>query len=127
MSVAKVTEISSSSTKGFEDAVESGIERANETLDKIQGVWGNSTARRDILESGDVEDGLNAAASIGDDRIQKKSGRHVNPDGFTHGTSKQRVEWFARGSRPETSTPATRSVRPDSSERPSARFRVGSE
>lgn len=65
--------------------------------DCLAGVWGHSTAQRDLLEAGDVEEGLNAAAAIGDDRIQRMSGRHVNPDGFTHGSSEQRVEWFRRG------------------------------
>ena len=62
--------------------------------DCFAGVWGNSTARRDILETGDVEEGLNAAAAIGDDRLTR--GR-VSPDSFTHGTSAQRVAWFRRG------------------------------
>jgi predicted metalloprotease len=65
--------------------------------DCLAGVWGNSTARRDILDREDVEEGLNAAAAIGDDRIQKMSGRFVRPDAFTHGSSAQRVEWFRRG------------------------------
>jgi predicted metalloprotease len=65
--------------------------------DCFAGVWGHSTARRDILEEGDVEEGLNAAASIGDDRIQRMSSGYVNPDAFTHGSSRQRVEWFRRG------------------------------
>lgn len=65
--------------------------------DCFAGIWGNSTAQRDILEAGDVEEGLNAAAAIGDDRIQKMSGQYVNPDAFTHGSSSQRVEWFRRG------------------------------
>ncbi|MEJ2085174.1 MAG: neutral zinc metallopeptidase, partial [Acidobacteriota bacterium] len=67
--------------------------------DCLAGIWGNSTAQRDILEAGDVEEGLNAAAAIGDDRIQRMSGQYVNPDAFTHGSSKQRVEWFSRGLR----------------------------
>ena len=67
--------------------------------DCLAGLWGSSTAERDILEAGDVEEGLNAAAAIGDDRIQKMSGRYVNPDAFTHGSSEQRVEWFSRGLR----------------------------
>jgi predicted metalloprotease len=62
--------------------------------DCFAGIWGNSTARRDILEKGDVEEGLNAAAAIGDDRLTR--GR-VSPDSFTHGTSAQRVAWFRRG------------------------------
>ena len=58
---------------------------------------GFSTAQRDILEAGDIEEGLNAAAAIGDDRIQRMSAGSVNPDAFTHGSSAQRVEWFRRG------------------------------
>ena len=65
--------------------------------DCFAGVWGHSTAQRKILESGDVEEGLDAAAAIGDDRIQRMSGRGVHPEKFTHGSSAQRVEWFRRG------------------------------
>ena len=65
--------------------------------DCLAGLWGFSTARRDILEAGDIEEGLNAAAAIGDDRIQRMSGQFVNPDTFTHGSSKQRTKWFRRG------------------------------
>ena len=65
--------------------------------DCLAGVWGHSTAQRGILESGDVEEGLNAAAAIGDDRIQKMSRGHVVPESFTHGSSAQRVRWFRRG------------------------------
>jgi len=65
--------------------------------DCFAGVWGHSTAQRDILEQGDIEDALNAAAAIGDDRLQKMSQGRVVPESFTHGSSKQRVEWFRRG------------------------------
>ena len=65
--------------------------------DCFAGVWGHSTARRDILEGGDVEEGLGAAAAIGDDRIQQQTTGEVQPEGFTHGTSEQRVAWFRRG------------------------------
>jgi predicted metalloprotease len=65
--------------------------------DCFAGLWGNSTAQRNILERGDVEEGLNAAAAIGDDRIQRMSGARVAPERFTHGSSEQRVEWFRRG------------------------------
>jgi hypothetical protein len=65
--------------------------------DCLAGVWGHSTAQRNLLESGDVEEGLNAAAAIGDDRIQRMSGRGVHPEKFTHGSSAQRVQWFTRG------------------------------
>ena len=65
--------------------------------DCLAGVWGHSTAQRDILEQGDVEEALNAASAIGDDRIQSSVGRGVQPDSFTHGSSEQRVQWFRRG------------------------------
>ena len=65
--------------------------------DCLAGVWGNSTQQRNILEGGDVEEGLAAASAVGDDRLQRMSGRRVNPDSFTHGSSRQRAEWFRRG------------------------------
>ncbi len=65
--------------------------------DCFAGVWGHETAQRGILEKGDVEEGLNAAAAIGDDRIQRSAGRRVSPDAFTHGSSEQRVTWFRKG------------------------------
>jgi predicted metalloprotease len=65
--------------------------------DCLAGVWGNSAAARGHLDPGDVEEGLNAAAAIGDDRIQKMSGGRVSPESWTHGSSEQRVTWFRRG------------------------------
>jgi len=65
--------------------------------DCFAGIWGHSTQQRDILEAGDVEDALNAASAIGDDRIQQRMGGGVQPESFTHGSSEQRVEWFRRG------------------------------
>lgn len=66
--------------------------------DCLAGVWAHNADRaRSILERGDVEEGLNAASSIGDDRLQMQSQGRVAPDSFTHGTSKQRVAWFKRG------------------------------
>ena len=65
--------------------------------DCLAGVWGHSTGERGILESGDVESGLNAAAAIGDDRMQRSAGRGVHPESFTHGSSAQRVRWFRQG------------------------------
>ena len=65
--------------------------------DCLAGVWGHSTAQRQILEAGDAESALNAAAAIGDDRIQRMSGGWVQPETFTHGSSAQRVAWFKRG------------------------------
>ena len=65
--------------------------------DCYAGIWGHSTEQRNILEQGDIEEGLNAAAAVGDDRIQKMTTGRVMPDRFTHGTSAQRVSWFKSG------------------------------
>jgi uncharacterized protein len=66
--------------------------------DCLAGIWAGTANRdRKILEEGDVEEGLNAAAQIGDDRIQKRSQGYVVPEGFTHGSAQQRVRWFRRG------------------------------
>jgi predicted metalloprotease len=66
--------------------------------DCLAGVWGHSAyARGDLLDTGDLEEGLTAAAAVGDDRIQSQAGQRVNPESFTHGTSEQRVTWFRKG------------------------------
>ena len=65
--------------------------------DCLAGVWGHSAARRNLLDPGEAEQGLRAAASVGDDRLQKMAGRAVNPESFTHGSAAQRSEWFGRG------------------------------
>jgi predicted metalloprotease len=66
--------------------------------DCLAGVWANQAHRaRNVLESGDVEEGLGAASAIGDDRLQREATGHVRPDSFTHGSSDQRVRWFRRG------------------------------
>jgi hypothetical protein len=66
--------------------------------DCYAGVWAKNAAQsRQLLEAGDVEEGLNAASAIGDDRLQKQAQGYVVPDAFTHGSSQQRVEWFQRG------------------------------
>ncbi len=65
--------------------------------DCFAGVWGHSASQRGHLDVDDVDEGLRAAASIGDDRIQRQSGGTVSPESFTHGSSAQRVEWFRRG------------------------------
>jgi predicted metalloprotease len=65
--------------------------------DCFAGLWGHTTARRDILDPGDVEEGLRAAASIGDDAIQRQTTGRVRPESFTHGSAAQRVEWLRRG------------------------------
>ena len=66
--------------------------------DCFAGVWAHNADRsRQLLEAGDIEEGLNAAAAIGDDRLQKQSRGYVAPESFTHGSSEQRVRWFKRG------------------------------
>ena len=66
--------------------------------DCLAGMWANNAEKkRNILEAGDIEEGLNAASAVGDDRIQKRTRGYVVPDGFTHGSSAQRVSWFKRG------------------------------
>lgn len=66
--------------------------------DCYAGAWAHHTNRhQQVLEPGDVEEGLAAAAAIGDDRLQQMSGRAVHPESFTHGTAEQRVQWLRRG------------------------------
>ena len=66
--------------------------------DCFAGIWAhNADKARNVLEAGDVEEGLNAASAIGDDRLQKQSRGYVSPESFTHGSSEQRVRWFKRG------------------------------
>ncbi len=66
--------------------------------DCYAGVWAHHAERqRDLLERGDIEEGLRAAASIGDDNIQRQSGRRIRPESFTHGSSEQRIHWFKMG------------------------------
>ena len=79
--------------------------RANQLSVKLElqadcfaGIWAHHADRsRQVLEAGDIDEGLNAATAIGDDRLQQQSGGHVVPDSFTHGSSAQRVRWFKRG------------------------------
>ena len=66
--------------------------------DCFAGIWAHNADRtRQLLESGDIEEGLNAAAAIGDDRLQRQTRGYVSPESFTHGSSEQRVRWFKRG------------------------------
>ena len=93
---------------GTSDRVQEAMQRdrrnANEYSVRLElqadcyaGIWAASAQQRNILETGDVEEGLGAASAVGDDRLQEMSGRGVNPDAFTHGSAAQRVEWFTRG------------------------------
>ncbi len=65
--------------------------------DCLAGVWARTTQERGLLESGDVESALGAAAAVGDDRLQKMATGHVSPETFTHGSSEQRMNWFRKG------------------------------
>jgi predicted metalloprotease len=95
---------------GIMDKVDAVRQRASEAdanalsvrlelqADCLAGVWAmNADRARHILEAGDVEEGLQAAAAVGDDRLQRQSQGYVVPDSFTHGSSEQRVRWFKRG------------------------------
>ena len=79
-------------------------ERKNELSERLElqadcfaGVWGHSTNNRKILDPGDIDEGLGAAAAIGDDKLQKDATGRVRPESFTHGTSAQRKKWLLRG------------------------------
>jgi uncharacterized protein len=65
--------------------------------DCFAGVWGHTTYERRILETGDLQEGLEAAAAVGDDRIQQQATGQIEPDTWTHGSSEQRTTWFERG------------------------------
>ncbi len=95
---------------GIADQVQATRQRASESdanalsvmmelqADCFAGVWGyHADKNRHLLEAGDVEEGLNAAAAIGDDRLQKEAQGYVVPESFTHGSSAQRVRWFKQG------------------------------
>jgi predicted metalloprotease len=92
-------------TEQVAPARQRGGSQANQTsvrvelqADCLAGIWAHHAKQaRDILEEGDVEEALNAASAIGDDRLQRQAQGRVAPETFTHGSSKQRVGWFARG------------------------------
>jgi len=65
--------------------------------DCLAGVWAHSAYEQRLLEPGDLEEGLGAAAAVGDDRIQQKSGRQIDRESWTHGSSEQRQRWFQKG------------------------------
>ena len=65
--------------------------------DCLAGVWGHDALRNELLEDGDLEEGLAAAAAVGDDRLQEQAGRRVDRETWTHGSSEQRMRWFRKG------------------------------
>ena len=86
------------------EAMERDRRNANEASVRLElqadcyaGIWAHHAEQRNLLEAGDIGEGLAAAAAVGDDRMQEMSGRAVNHDSFTHGSSAQRMEWFRRG------------------------------
>jgi uncharacterized protein len=65
--------------------------------DCFAGIWAHSTQQRDLLEAGDIESAIGAAAAVGDDRLQKQATGTVSPESWTHGSSEERMRWFRRG------------------------------
>ena len=65
--------------------------------DFLAGVWAHYAEKKGLVEPGDIEEAMNAASAVGDDRIQKQSQGYVVPDSFTHGSSQQRIRWFRKG------------------------------
>jgi len=80
-----------------DDGASGGSVRLELQADCYAGIWAYSTAQRKLLESGDIESAIGAAAAVGDDRLQQRSRGVVSPESFTHGSSEQRMRWFKVG------------------------------
>jgi predicted metalloprotease len=89
-------EVQAASRENPEQANELSV-RTELQADCLAGVWAHSTYERGLLEEGDLEEGLTAASSVGDDRIQAETTGRISPESFTHGTAEQRASWFRRG------------------------------
>lgn len=93
-----ITKMVRKEQSGVSEAKVNKISVMNELqADCFAGVWGKYADNKGMLEKGDLEEALNTAAAIGDDRLQRRSQGRVVPDSFTHGTSAQRLKWFMRG------------------------------
>jgi predicted metalloprotease len=86
------------SLQGLTDSQANAVSvRVELQADCFAGVWAYHAKERNIVEAGDIEEALNAAAAVGDDRLQRQSQGYIVPDSFTHGSSAQRVRWFKAG------------------------------
>jgi predicted metalloprotease len=95
--VQKILGIERRAEQGARQGPHSSSVKLELQADCFAGIWAHTTQQRGLLEKGDVESALGAAAAVGDDRLQKMSTGHVSPDSFTHGTSQQRMSWFSKG------------------------------
>ena len=109
--VQHITGLTETAERLGRQGAESGGVRLELQADCFAGVWANranaqnrSRNGRDLIEPGDIEEGMRAAAAIGDDTLQRSAGRAVNPESFSHGSSEQRMTWLRRGL--ETGDPA---------------------
>lgn len=82
---------------GSAEGAEGTSVRIELQADCYAGIWAHSTQQRDLLEKGDLEEGLSAAAAVGDDKLQKQATGTVQPETWTHGSAAQRSQWFKRG------------------------------
>jgi uncharacterized protein len=89
-----VTEVQSTASEAMSNEYSVRLELQ---ADYLAGVWTHYVNKWDYLEQGDIEEALNAASAVGDDRIQQQQMGYVIPDSFTHGTSEQRQRWFSKG------------------------------
>jgi hypothetical protein len=84
-------------SRGEQQGEDSASVRLELQADCLAGMWARSSDQRQLLEEGDIDEALRAAAAIGDDRLQKQSTGTVSPESWTHGSSAQRMRWFKRG------------------------------
>lgn len=89
--------VSSLQSQGSREQANQFSVRLELQADFYAGVWAHYAQKRGVLEPGDIEEALNAASAVGDDRMQRESQGYVMPDSFTHGSSEQRIRWFRRG------------------------------